>query len=154
MFSLLTKLRGSCCGVAAVEFALITPIILLVTVTVVELGRSLAQAQAVEKGMRAGAMLAARSDFPISANAQLQVTNIVQTGTIDGSGALVAAGWAEPGAQLTISFSSATVDGETIPVVRLQATVPYDLLMPGLIANFGLGQISIDASHEQVHIGN
>ncbi len=68
MFGWLNRLRRDRRGAAVVEFALFAPLFLLMLVGVIEFGRLLAQSNAVEKGLRAGAMLAARSDFPLTAD--------------------------------------------------------------------------------------
>ena len=140
-------------GVSAVEFALVTPIVLMVMVTVVELGRGLAQSMAIEKGLRAGSDYATRANLPLDASTTLEIENIVKTGTIDGTGSFVTQGWGEAGADLSVGTSSVTTGGQTVTVIRLSAEVPMDQLLPGLLSMFNLDNIIIRTSHEQVHIG-
>ncbi len=154
MFGWLNSLRRDRRGTAAVEFALCTPLFLLVLIGVIEYGRLLAQSNAVEKGLRAGAMLAARSDFPLT-GAQMQlVQNVVKTGNVDGTPPFLVDGWQDAGASLVIETSTFTSGAVVnLPVIRLEATVPYDPLLPGLMSSFGLENLKIETAHEQARIG-
>ena len=141
-------------GSAVIEFALFVPMFLVVVVGVVEYGRVLAQTNAIEKGMRAGAMIAARSDYPLTDAQTERILNIVRTGNINGTLPYLVPGWAESGAALTIEtdlFNSAGV--VNLPVFRIEATVPYDPLLPGLMDSIGLGELLITAAHEQGRVG-
>lgn len=139
---------------AVVEFALLLPVLLLIMVVLIEAGRGISQMQTVERGLRAGAMLAARSDWPLDGTAQTAVANLVKTGTTDGSGAFLVPGWADAGASLNITPTTTVIGGSTVGIIRLDAQVPYQELLPGMIGFFGLNQITLRASHEQVYIGN
>ncbi len=141
-------------GSAAIEFALFIPMLLIVLVGVIEYGRVLAQTNAIEKGLRAGAMIAARSDFPLTDAQNERILNIVRTGNVDGTPPYLAPGWAEAGASVTIEtdlFNSTGV--VNLPVFRIAATVPYDPLLPGLMSSIGLGELTITTAHEQGRIG-
>ena len=155
MFSSLISFLRERSGVAAIEFALFVPLFLLVLIGVIEYGRVLAQANAVEKGLRAGAMLAARSDFPLSGAQEQRIKNMVMTGNVAGTPPYLVAGWGEVGASLVVdsdTFNSAGV--VNLPVFRLAATVPYQPLLPGLMSMFGLDDLVITTAHEQARIGN
>ncbi len=141
-------------GSAAIEFALFVPMFLIVVVGVIEYGRVLAQTNAIEKGLRAGAMIAARSDFPLTDAQNERILNIVRTGNVEGTPPYLAPGWAEAGASVTIEtdlFNSTGV--VNLPVFRIAATVPYDPLLPGLMSSIGLGELTITTAHEQGRIG-
>ena len=141
-------------GSAVIEFALFIPMFLVVVVGVVEYGRVLAQTNAIEKGMRAGAMIAARSDYPLTGAQTERILNIVRTGNIEGTLPYLVPGWAEAGAGVTIVtdlFNSTGV--VNLPVFRIEATVPYDPLLPGLMDSIGLGELLINTAHEQGRVG-
>ncbi len=83
------------------------------------------------------------------------VANLVKTGTLDGSGPYLVSGWADVDTDLNIDDTiTFPVDDTTIPVVRLTATVPFDPLMPGMLAFVGLGDVNIELSHEQAFVGD
>ncbi len=156
MLSLFNRLTRDARGNAVVELALVLPLLLLLFAGMTEIGRAYYHANAVEKGLRAGALFAGRNSFPLTAQVRTMVANLVKTGTLDGSGPYLVSGWADVDANLniddTITFS---VDATTtIPVVRLIATVPVDPLMPGMLPLVGLGDITIQLSHEQAYVGD
>ncbi len=84
------------------------------------------------------------------------VANLVKTGTLDGSGPYLVSGWADVDADLNIDDTlTFPVDATTThPVVRLTASVPLDPLMPGMLALVGLGDVTIELSHEQAYVGD
>ncbi len=156
MLSLLIRLTRDRRGNAVVEFALVLPLLLLLLAGMSEIGRAYYQANAVEKGLRAGALFAGRNGFPLTAQVRTMVTNLVKTGTLDGSGPYLVSGWADVTAGLNIddSLTFAVDATTTIPVVRVTATVPFDPLMPGMLALVGLGDVTIQLSHEQAYVGD
>ncbi len=142
-------------GVAAAEFALFVPMFSLLLIGMVEFGNLLMQSNAVEKGLRAGALLAARSDLPISAGDKQRIDNLIMTGNVDGNLPYLVAGWSDGASaiQLTTgSFSSGAV--VNLPVIQLSATVPYQPLIPGLMSSFGFDGLTLEASHEQAYLGS
>ncbi len=155
MSSCLNRFLRTRCGSAAIEFALIVPFVLLVMTAVIDYGRALSHRNTVEKGVRAGAMLAARSDDPMTADQLVSVQNMVKTGTIDGSADFLVSGWSEAGATVTITSTNFSGSGVTnLAVIEVAASVPYVALLPGLAGFFGLNDITITVSHEQAHIGS
>ena len=156
MLSSLIRVPRDARGNAVVEFALVLPLLLLLLTGITEIGRAYYQANAVEKGLRAGALFAGRSSFPLTAQVRTMVANLVKTGTLDGSGPYLVSGWADVDADLNIDDTlTFPVDATTtIPVVRLTATVPLDPLMPGMLALVGLGDVTIELSHEQAYVGD
>ena len=156
MLSLFNRLTRDARGNAVVELALVLPLLLLLFAGMTEIGRAYYQANAVEKGLRAGALFAGRNSIPLTAQVRTMVANLVKTGTLDGSGAYLVSGWADVGADLNIDDTlTFPIDATTtIPVVRLTATVPFDPLMPGMLAFVGLGDVNIELSHEQAFVGD
>ena len=149
----LKGLRGNERGSAVVEFALMTPFLLLLFAGMIEYGRAYFQANAVEKGLRAATLYAARAESPLSAADTTIAENILKTGTIDGSGALLVSGWGAAGAGYTITTSSYDLSGVPIPVIRMEANVPLDPLVPELMTFVGLADFTISLAHEQAYVG-
>lgn len=161
MFGLLNRLRRCQSGSPAVEFALVLPLFLLILVGVVELGSLLSEIVAVEKGLRAGAMIAARSPtLPLgSAGAitETQVKNVAMYGNPSGTGNPRVEGWTNP-ATITITPRIEIINGLSVTVFRLDATVPYTPVVPGLFDGmffFDFTQnFSLRAVHDQGYIGS
>ncbi len=156
MLSSLIRVPRDARGNAVVEFALVLPLLLLLFTGMTEIGRAYYQANAVEKGLRAGALFAGRNSFPLTAQVRTMVANLVKTGNLDGSGGYLVSGWADMDADLNIDDTlTFPIDATTtIPVVRLTASVPLDPLMPGMLALVGLGDVTIELSHEQAYVGD
>lgn len=138
-------------GIAPVEFALALPLLVLVAMGMVEMGRVVNQATAVQKGLRAGALYAARNEFPLSAAVLTEVENIVKTGDPTGTSSYLASGWSKAGASVQVQELSFDVAGSPLPVVRISATVPYDPILPGLIP---VPAFNIELSHDQAFVGD
>lgn len=153
MSAWLNRFRRDQKGVAVVEFGLFLPLLMLLLVGMAETGRVLYHTNAVEKGLRSGALYAARSEFPLSGDAKTAVENIVKTGNAAGSPPYLVSGWAKAGADFDITTTDVFVDGEPLPVVHLDAVVPYDPLLPGMLSFLGLGDFKIRVSHEQAFLG-
>lgn len=142
-------------GNAVLEFALVLPALLLLFAGIVEVGRAYSQANAVEKGLRAGAFYAARQSIPLSAAKRSAAENLIKTGTLDGTGPLLASAWSRPGADVDIDDSATfALGGIALPVIRVTATVPFDPILPGLLSFVGLGDYTITLSHEQAYVGD
>jgi hypothetical protein len=152
MFGSFARLRRNCAGASAVEFALMLPVFLLVTAGMIDLGRALYQTNTVEKGLRAGAMYAARNVYPLTSAQKTEAENIVKKGNRAGTGKYLVEGWSDP-ASLNIFTTTEIVDGSPVPVYHFDATVPFDPLLPGLLSALRLDQIRIRLSHEQAYIG-
>lgn len=162
MFPLRNSGGGEACdfvrgerGAVLVELAFALPVLVLLFGGVVEMGRAYYCANAIERGLRAGALYAARAPFPLSASDQAITQNLVETGTMDGSGSPLVAGWSDTGASLKIDTSQVfTAGDEQIPVIKLTATVPFDPIFPSLLTWLGLGPTTIVLKHEQAWIGD
>ncbi len=153
MLAFLTRFRRSRRGAVVVEFGLLLPLFILLVIGVVEFGRLLSQRTAIEKGLRAGATLAARSELPLSATQRLRIENLVRTGNIDGDGPYLVPGWATAGADVAVTTSSfSSGDVTNLPVIRLEATVPYQPLIPGVMSTLGLDTLQMRLAHEQAYL--
>lgn len=151
MTSLLKKTIDSTSGSAAVEMALVTPILLTLMFGSFELGNYFLDDHVVIKAVRDGARYAAR--LPISnyscpsgstsgtlLGSSTAIKNVTRTGTPDGTGAPRLASWTS---QSTITITvgckpTATYPGMysqlpgDVPVVTISASVPYTTLFSRL----------------------
>lgn len=156
-------------GSAAVEFALVLPIFLAMLFGALELGNYMNQMSLLEKGLRAGAMYAARSEdldggsLTLSSATEDAVAELTARGTLDNSGNFVPPGWSDCGSVpysscLTITplnrTGSENGQNVSITVVKLNASVPYAPLFPGGLPFFGFTTMTLSAHHEQAWIGS
>lgn len=153
MHAFLTRFLGARRAAVVVEFALLLPLFILLVIGVVEFGRLLSQRTAVEKGLRAGATLAARSELPLSVTQRLRIENLIKTGDVDGNAPLLVPGWGAPGADVAVTTSSfSSGDIANLPVIRIEATVPYQPLIPGVMSTLGLDRMQMRLAHEQAYL--
>ncbi len=146
-------LRDDRRGASALEFGLIVPILMLAVGGVTELGSYFQQVGSVEKGLRSAATYAARADLPFT-NATLNtIEKIARTGEINGTTDVVE-GWSDNASDLTVTVTDVNSGGTTVPVIRLQATLPYTPIVPIIDELVVLRGLTITASHEQAHIGS
>lgn len=158
MSRLSNKTRRFACderGVVVVEFAIMLPVLMLLVSGMVEVGRAYWQAIAVQKGVRAGALFAARADTPLSALDKQRAENLVRTGSVDGTGDYLVSGFGKAGANIDIATTGVfAVGSQTLPVIRVTAQVPFDPVFPNLFQFLGFGTHVITASHEQAYVGD
>ena len=145
-------------GNISIEFGLTLPFLALMLAGTVEFGRLIQQKTIVEKAVHAGALLAARSDLPLTGAQVTAVTNVIQTGGVDGTDPFLVDGWADAGATIVIDDTSTTYtdagSGITdLPVIIIDVSVPFDPLMPGLMSNFGFNNLKVVVSHQQASLG-
>jgi Flp pilus assembly protein TadG len=138
-------------GAVLVEFALIMPIFLMIIAIVLELGLALHQENTLEKSIMAATGIASRSGYPINSATSLRVNNMAKTGNVNG-GAYLMPGWEDSGSSLNITTSTYNLDGTIVPYVRVDATVPYQPLLPGLLDFLGFNNFNLTAAHEEVFI--
>ena len=150
MFAWFAKLLRSRAGTAAVETALAMPMLLILMAGIIDVGRGLYQASAVEKGLRMGALFLARSDLPITQATLDDATALIKTG---GTSYYLVSGWAEAGADVQITTQNFLVGGTVVPVFELRATVPFDPLFTDLIPGLDLSTYMIRLTHEQAYVG-
>jgi Flp pilus assembly protein TadG len=140
-------------GVAAVEFAIMLPMLMALLAVVAELANYLAAGEAVEKGLRAGAMYAARSNLPLSGTATTNLQNLVKRGSLVGSDPYLTDSW-NNGGTITATETTGTANGQTIDVITVHASVAYEELMPGVLGFLSLGPLIITLDHAQAYVGN
>lgn len=150
MFAWFGKFLNNRAGNASVEAALVLPILIVMFAGVAEIGRGLYQTVAIEKGLRAGALYLARSELPITQSMTDTAVTLVKTG---GSPHYLADGWADASATVEIETQDFIIDGTTVPVFRLSASVPFDPLFSNLVPGLDLSIQTIKLSHEQPHVG-
>ncbi len=155
---------------AAVEFGLVMPLFIILLIGTLEIGNYINQASMLEKGLRAGAMYAARAnDLKVGttlAGGTITATeNMVVTGdpTDRSTANFVLGGWADCDPTPITSCLTITVDTRTgtegattvkVKVIKLRATVPYDPILEGALSLIGLSDLTMDANHEQAWIGS
>ena len=147
-------------GTPSVEFALYLPILVMIMVGVSEFGRAIMHSTMLEKSLRSGALYAARSNLPLSAASLAEIQNNVKNGNSDGTGNYLIDGWRDTSATLTITVDNFTLSSATsvlgsnlLPVITIDASVPYQPILGNVLTVFGMGSITLNLSHEQAHVG-
>ena len=161
MFALLNRLLRRQDGIAATELGLVTPVFLLLFLSVTELGNMIYYSITIEKGMRSAVTYAARNEFPLTQTVIDNTVNLARTGALDPSAPPLVAGYADPAANVTVSTKQyqQTIGGQSadvdVPVVVLSVAVPYVPLMKFVTENFfGDFNPTIRLTHEQAMIGD
>jgi Flp pilus assembly protein TadG len=142
------SLIGCRAGTAAVEMALVTPLLIALMFGSFEAGNYYLDSHVVAKAVRDGARFAARqpyANYSACAGAPggtvvADTRNVVRTGKVASGGAARLPGWTDP-ATITLSISCNTVGVGGVPytgiyagmatgapVVVVSATVPYTTL--------------------------
>lgn len=148
-------------GVAASEFALILPLLVLLMFSFYEAGRIYWSYNVVQSSARDAARYAAR--MPITCDSggvgtftdatdPAEIQNLTRTGTLDGTGNPLVAGWTN-NATVTVAVacvdnSSAAMSGRydghaKIPTVTITAAAPYGAMFAGIVPGFNLSSITI-----------
>lgn len=151
MLNLFANIRRCEKGDVVVEFAAAVPLLLILFFGLTEVGRAFLQANAIEKGMRVAAVYAARIENPTTTAAQNVIKNLAKTGTTDGSGTVLAEGWSDATSSLDIVQNFYTLNGDSVPVLSLKASVPFKPLIPELAKIIGMDNFTITLSHEQAY---
>lgn len=148
-------------GIAATELALVTPIFLLLFLSVAELGHMIYYSITVEKGLRSAVTYAARNDFPLSQDVIDNTVNIARTGGLDGTDPVLVAGYAQASSSVDLSTKTyqktftGQIEPVNVPVVVVRVSVPYVPLMKLVTENFfGDFNPTITLTHEQAMIGD
>ena len=132
-------------GVAAVEAALVLPVLLLLTFGAVDVSWLMAQSHRVEQGLAAGGGYLAKSPDPVRDAGRAR--NLAATGSFSGGEPRVA-GWGAEGVR--VSFRSESGDfrtGSRGRVAVLEATVPYRGF--GILSSIRREPLVIRATHEE-----
>lgn len=141
-------------GSIAVEAAILIPMFVIIVAGGIEVARAYQQANALEKGLRVGALYLARSEDPEDGAAQVGAANLVRTGQIDGTGDYLAPGWSEPTSTVTVSVRDYSLgNNDNTSVIRIEAALLYTPILPNLAHLFGLDATTIRMSHEQAYVG-
>jgi Flp pilus assembly protein TadG len=153
-------------GIATVELALVTPIFLMLFLSIIELGHMIYYSITLEKALRSAATWVGRNEV-MTAAVMTAAENIAKTGTPNGI-EYVVPGWADPLADVTLDQKIFTVNyngntqdlNETVYIISIR--VPYEpvvgVLVPALEylmkSSIYQGKIMIELTHEQALIGN
>lgn len=153
-------------GIAATELALVTPIFLLLFLSMIELGHMIYYSVTVEKALRSAATYVGRNE-DLTAAVITATENIAKTGN-PGGGAYLVKGWADPDASVSVTQSTftATMSGQSQDinetVYHVTVNVPYvpvvGVLVPALEylmhTSFYHGKYMIVLTHDQALIGD
>jgi len=108
-------LAGDCRGVAAVEFGILLPFMVILLAGIADLGRSIWQSHALTKGVRDAARYLSRVDPPFTGAQLASARNLALRGSFDGSRPYPFAHW---GSSVTINVDDPsvpdTITGETL----------------------------------------
>ena len=166
---LLLRLVGDTRAAAAVEMALVTPMLALIMLGSGELGRFFYNEHIVIKAVRDGAVYAARQSIDkfncsasppsIDGTVIANTTALIQTGALSGGTALTPqAANAAATYTMTLTCPTAAPDGTTlggiyannggkVPVLTINASVPYNTIMKG----YGFGTtITLHATQQAI----
>jgi Flp pilus assembly protein TadG len=172
----LRRLYGACAGTAAVEFVMILPVLVLLMLGTIDLGRLLADYQLASQGIRDAARYLSRAD-PVALGIDcaagavdagsapaLAAMNLAMTGTIDGSGGYVLGYWTDTsnlpaaGIELTVNCqdnSGAVYAGlydtlAAVPSLRMSADISFPLLNGWLLGRGGTMTFTVRHSVAQM----
>lgn len=140
-------------GVSTVELAVTLPLILLVMTGIAEFGRALYQTTLIERGLRAAGIYGARADLPINSTTLARMEHLVKTGSLESDAPYLLTNWANPNATVSITVSSYDTGQQTVPVFRIEASVPFEPMIPGMFQMFGFEGFTIGSDHEQAYVG-
>jgi Flp pilus assembly protein TadG len=149
-------------GAAAVEMALVLPLLFLLGFGAVELARTIWQYQIVTKGVRDGVRYLTRVPVTCAAigpggtfsDADLEAArNLVKSGTKTAATPIVPT-YADAVFQITVDCRDAAAlglnGGAYMPVVRMTVQYPFQEWFASLL---GLSDLTFNITHEQVHVG-
>lgn len=168
MLGLLRKFRRREEGIATVELALVTPIFLLLFLSIIELGHMIYYSVTVEKALRSAATYAGRHEH-MNETVVAATKQIAKTGHPNGGAdQYLVPGWNDPDASVTVTEATytQTITGQSEDisetVYTVTVSVPYvpvvDILIPALEylmkSSFYKGKYMIVLSHDQAMIGN
>ena len=165
---LLKRFRRDRRGVAFLEFTILFPLLLALSLGVFEFGRALQHHHLINKAVRDAARYLARVPATCSAAGTgngavdnsanvTEAQNLALTGAISG-GTPVLNYWTNAS---TVAVDVDCIDATSgtptyrgpafLPVMRVTATVPYADL--GFLTVLGLGGFTFSVNHKQLHIG-
>ena len=146
-------------GVAAVEAALVLPVLLALGGGVMEFGVAMYRLQLVEAGVRDAARYLARMPDPALAEAPARLLAV--TGSITGAAPARVRDWEAGQVQIAYRAVANPRDaatgrrpyrgGDVVQVVRVSTSVPYAGI--GFLAAAGLSDLRLSADHEERAVG-
>jgi len=146
-------------GAAVVEFALLAPLLIFLMCGMAEFANAMRQYHVMEKGVRDAGRYLARvpmTGCTVSGTATTAAQNLAITGRTSGGTALLP-NWTNVSSVAVsvaqcVNNSSAAYRGHAeMPVIQVQAAAPYADL--GLLTILGIGSINLEATHQQLWIG-
>lgn len=144
----LRVLRQDRRGVAAIEAALLLPLLTLAGFGVIDASLLLLQNHKMENGLAAAGNYLSKAPNPNSV--EVQAKRLATTGHVKAGGKALIAGWSD--AAVTITYRSVSNNagnyrgGNNVRVVRLTSQTPYQGL--GLIKAISGGSLFLKASYE------
>ncbi len=148
-------------GVAATEFGLILPMLVILLFSFYEAGRVYWSYNIVQSSARDAARYGARMEIVCDSGGvgswvdpadETAVKNLTRTGTLDGTGDPLVNGWTD-NATVTVTLNcvdntSGTLQGryfehDRIPTVTITAAAPYGALFGGLFPGFNLTSLTV-----------
>ena len=167
----LARLRRARDGIAAVEFAIVLPLLVLMLFGTIEIGRILFDYQAASKSVRDATRYLTRIDAGLlglacpgtingAAAAVIEAKNLAMRGTVDTSKPFLLGYWTDPNSvSVTVScidnsgaiYQGFYADVTEIPNITVSATVSLPLMNGWLL---GLADtLSFTISHKEAHFG-
>lgn len=132
-----TYYRRECRGIATLEMAIALPVLLFLMMATVEIGRLLAQYDALTKSVRgaarylaSNALLGTTGVVNISPQVQSATANLAVTGNVNGTGRPLLPG---------LAVANITVSNQGAGYVAVSATYTYQPLLGARLPNFGNG---------------
>ena len=149
-------------GAAGVEFALVLPLLVVLTFGTIEMGRMLWQHEIITKGVRDGVRYLTRVPVScttagpggtFSAAAEQAAENLVKSGTTT-AGTPILSAYNSATFTIEVDCRDAAAlglsGGTYLPVVRMTAAVPFVDYFLGII---GIGDVTFTVTHEEVNVG-
>jgi Flp pilus assembly protein TadG len=167
----LARLRRARGGIAAVEFAIVLPLLVLMMFGTIEIGRILFDYQAASKSVRDATRYLTRIDAGLlglacpgtingAAAAVIEAKNLAMRGTVDTTKPFLLGYWTDPNSVQVyvdcVPNDPATYQGfftgvKNIPNIEVRATVPLPLMNGWLIGQDDT--LTFTVSHKEVHFG-
>ena len=162
----MARLIANCRGAAAIEMALVMPILTVIMAGSAEIGRYFYQEHVLLKSVRNGTVFAARApidkfnctSLAIDSAVINNTRSLVRTGELSGQNDLLKAWAATSGVSFTMTLTCPTAVGSTtlggiynanggkVPVITVTAILPYQTVLSS--AGFRTGNWSLRASEQ------
>lgn len=168
--SLLRSLARKRDGVAAVEFALVLPLLIVTLFGIIEVGRMMNDFHVVNKSMRDATRYLTRvgvtcdaagvGNGTIDPGEEVRAVSLAMTGSVVAGGNLLSY-WTDTATVTTTvdcidntagAFKGIYAARDYIPRITMSASVPLTFLWGTLI--FGSTGLTFNVSHSEVHVGD